>query len=124
MSQHVPGAIKSFKAAADYSAKQYYIMYVSADNTVTIGSAASQALVGTLLNEPKANEGATIAVSGTSKVIAGGTITIGDRLTTDSSGKAVATTTDGQNIIGTAIEAADASDIFEYVVGFGDQYTS
>jgi hypothetical protein len=120
MSQHVPGALKTFKAAADYSAKQYYAMYVSSDNTVTISSAASDALVGTLLNEPKANEGAVIAMSGTSKAIAGGTVNIGDRITADSAGKLVATTTANQNIIGTAIEAADSGDIFEYVVGLSE----
>lgn len=122
MSQHVPGALKSFKAAADYSAKQYFAMYVSADNTVTIGSAATQALVGTLLNEPKANEGATIAVSGTSKGIAGASVSIGDLLTTDSNGKLIATTTTGNKTIGMALEAADANDIFEYWVGPGKHY--
>jgi len=120
MSQHVPGALKTFKAVADYSAKQYYAMYVSADNTVTIGAAATNALVGTLLNEPKANEGAVIAMSGTSKAIAGGSISIGDRITSDSAGKLVATTTANQNIIGTALEAADANDIFEYAVGLSE----
>ena len=122
MSQHVPGALKTFKAAADYSAKKYYAMYLSADNTVTIGAAATNALVGTLLNEPKANEGAVIAMSGTSLGFAGGTVSIGDSLTTDSAGKLVATTTTGNIVIGRALEAADASDIFEYQVGIDKHY--
>ena len=59
---------------------------------------------------------------GTSKVIAGGAITVGAWVTTDSSGEAVATTTDGDIVIGRALEAADDGDIFEVQLGIQHLY--
>jgi len=120
MSQRNVGPDKSFVAAADYSAKQYYAMKVSADGTITIASAATDALVGTLLNEPKSGEMGQIAMSGTSKGFAGGTVAIGDKLTADAAGKLIATTTANDSVIGVALESAVASDIFEYAVGLSN----
>ncbi len=117
MSTRTEGNRKTYKAAADYRLKQYYIMYLSAEGVVTIASAASQLLIGTLENKPNIDENAEVFLNnsnGTGKVIAGGSITLGQYLTADSSGKAVATTSAGDHLIGKALQAADSGDIIEY----------
>lgn len=122
MTQYAPGVIKSFETTTDLSAKQFYCLKSSADGRVALASAATDKLVGTQLGEAKANESASVIVSGTAKAIAGGTVARGDFLTTDSAGKAIATTTTGNYVIGMALEAADANDIFEYQVGIWKHY--
>lgn len=117
------GPTKTFKSAASLVDKRYYVVYVSAKGVVTIGSAATQKPLGTIVNKPQAGVGANIEVQlptggSTGKVIAGGTIAIGDKLTTDSAGKAVATTSAGNYVFGVALEPADSGDIFEYMPHF------
>lgn len=87
------GVFQSFKAAADYSAKQYYLMYLSADHTVTICGAAGTA-IGILYNKPNINQyGQVLTACGVlAKVIAGAAVNIGNILESDSSGRAVAFT--------------------------------
>lgn len=123
MATTTDGKTKTFKSAGDLSGKQNCIVYVSAKGVVTIGSAATQKPLGTIVNKPQAGVGANIEVmlpqgGGTGKVIAGGSISIGDKLTTDSAAKAVATTTPGNFVFGIAIEPADANDVFEYMPHF------
>ena len=97
-------------------------MKVSADGTVALASAATDALVGTQLGEAKSGEGVQVILSGTAKAIAGASVSIGDLLTTDSAGKVIATTTTGNKTMGVALEAADTNDIFEYAVSLGKHY--
>lgn len=93
--------------------KQYYIVQLDASGNVEVAEGATDLILGVLQNKPDTGEAALYRFSGTSKVKAGGSIAIGDWVTTDSSGLAVATTTDGNIVIGRALEAADANDIFE-----------
>lgn len=122
MATTVDGSRKSaYKAAADYSAKQYYIVKLSADDEATLASAASDLLLGTICNKPKAGENVEVYGrwgGGTGKVICGGSVSRGAFLTADSAGKAVATTTVGQEILGRALQAGDAGDIIEYASMF------
>ena len=107
-----------FEAGADLSAKQFFIVKLNADKEVVLAAAATDAILGILQNEPLEGERATIRpnnASGTGKVIAGGAITLGAWLTTDANGEAVVTTTDGNVLIGQAVEAADDGDVFEYM---------
>lgn len=111
---------KNFKSAGDLNGKQFYIVYISAKGVVTIASAATHKVMGTITNAPAAGADANVAVNmpfgeRTGKVIAGGSISIGDKLTSDSAGKAIATTSAGNYVFGVALEPADAGDIFEYM---------
>lgn len=112
------GAIsRTFDSATDLSAKQYFIVKISAAKTVALASAATDAIAGTIQNVPVSSGLVEVAIAGgTAKVVAGGSISAGDYLTTDGNGKAVATTTDGDQVIGVAVEAGDASDVVEYIV--------
>ena len=120
MSTTVDGPRQSrYSAAADYSAKQYYIVKQSADATATLASAATDWLLGVIMNAPKSGENVEVfgrQGGGTGKVILGtGGATRGSFLTADSAGKAVMTTTVGDEVLGRAIQAGDAGDIIEFI---------
>lgn len=102
----------SKSADADLSAKQYYIAKVTSTG-VDLAAAATNAICGVIQNTPASGEQTDIRFLGTSKVKAGGTVSAGDWVTADSAGKAVATTTDKDFIVGQALEAAVSGDIFE-----------
>lgn len=123
MATRTIGATKTFKSAASLLDKQNYVVYVNAKGIVTIASAATQKPLGTIVNKPQAGANANIEVQlptggATGKVIAGGSIAIGDKLTADSAGKAVATTSAGNFVFGVALEPADSGDVFEYMPHF------
>jgi len=107
-----------FSAAADYSAKQYFIVKQSGDATATLASAATDWLLGVIMNTPKSGENVEVfgrQGGGTGKVVLGGTVTRGAFLTADAAGKAVATTTVGNEVLGRAIQAGVAGDIIEFI---------
>ena len=75
-------------AGADLSAKQYYFVKMSADNTCVICSAATDSPIGVLQNSPEANEEASVTVIGGTKLVAGAAIAAGIKIGTASNGKA------------------------------------
>lgn len=98
----------SLEAGSDLSASQYHFVSVAADGQVDATGDGAMA-DGVLLNDPAAaGRPATVCVSGFVKVKAGAAITRGDYIASDASGKAVAATTTGDVILGTALEAATA----------------
>ena len=101
---------KSKVAGESMTDKQFYIVQMSATGAIEVAEGATDLIVGVLQNTPASGELATYQFMGTAKVKAGGTIAIGDWVTTDSSGKAVATTTDGNIVIGRYIGDAAAAD--------------
>jgi Uncharacterized conserved protein (DUF2190) len=121
MSQEVMGFEKSNVSTNDLSAKQYYIVAVdtSNDSAVVLAAAATDPIVGVLRNKPKAGAAAVYRFLGTSKVIAGGTITRGDFITSDANGKAITTTTASNATLGIALQSAVAGDIFEVQLNVG-----
>lgn len=112
MSQSVRDLENSKEAAADLSAKQYYFVKVDTSGKIALAAAATDAIVGVLQNTPASGEQATYRFGGTAKIVLGGTVDEGEWVTSDSNGKGVATTTDG-NIAVRALEAGVAGDIIE-----------
>jgi hypothetical protein len=111
--------VQTYPAGADLSSYQHYIMTLDTNGRVNVAAGAGTPLVGVLLNKPAATgRAAEIAGPGCiAKVIAGGAINEGDWITSDSAGKATATTTAGDEVLGFAKTAASASgDLFEVVV--------
>lgn len=106
---------KSFVSTNDLSAAEFLIVKQDAsnDNSVVAAAASTDPILGVLQNKPKALESAVVRWGGSSKVIAGGTITRGDRVTSDGSGHAVTTTTNKDVVLGIALQSAVAADIFE-----------
>jgi hypothetical protein len=118
MSTQVTGQNRTFKAGADLSAKQYFIVKQdTVQETVVLASAATDVLVGVLQNKPKSGENAEVCLrsaGGTSKIKLGGTVSAGDHLTADSNGKAVATTTGADEVIGRALFDGVDGDVIEF----------
>lgn len=119
MSQFVKGFEKSFKSTNDLSTKQYYIVKVDTSNaqSVVLAAAGTDPIVGVLQNKPAAGKMANVQILGTAKVIAGGSVTRGDLVTSDSNGKAVTTTTNKDVILGRALDTAASGDVFEVQLG-------
>jgi hypothetical protein len=119
MAQYQEGNHVNFKAVSDLTAKQFYIVKASStENEIALAAAATDKLIGVLTNKPLSGETADVYArnaAGTGKVIAGGTVAINDYITSDANGKAVATTTSGDQILGIALEAAVSGDIFKYL---------
>lgn len=105
-------------AGADLSAKQFYIVKLQSDRTVVLASAATDFLYGAV--QLGAASGGNVSVAlrnkdGTFKVVLGGTVAVNDALTSDSAGKAVATTTSGDEVLGIAQEAGVSGQVIEYL---------
>lgn len=101
------------KAGADLSSEanaQYRIVKLSSSGVV-LASAATDKLYGVLQNKPTSARAATVGVEGTTKIKAGGTIAIGDSLTSDANGAAIATTTSGNAVIAIARQAGASGDL-------------
>ena len=97
MSTESFGVKQSFAADADYSDKQYYLMYISAANTVHICGEAGT-VIGIMYGKPESGKyGDVLTASGVmAKVIVGDTVTAGNLLESDGTGRAVAFTYDNE----------------------------
>jgi hypothetical protein len=85
-----PGRTITLPANADLSANQYYFVKANSSGNAVV-AAAGDLVAGVLQNKPAAaGRAAAIMIDGVTKVIAGGTITPGASVESDSSGKAVA----------------------------------
>jgi len=117
MAVHTDGNNYSREAAANLSAKQYFVLKSDSAGKAVLAAAATDAITGVLANAPTSGETADIVGingSGTYKVKLGGTVTKDAYLTSDSAGKAVATTTTGNRVFGRALVAGVANDVIEY----------
>jgi hypothetical protein len=113
------GNTRSREAGEAMTDKQHYIVQMDATGKIEVAESATDLIVGVLQNTPAAGEQATYAYTGVAKVIASGAVGIGAWVTTDGSGKATATTTDKDIVIGRHIgTAAGASgDLIEVQLG-------
>lgn len=111
MAVELPVLIRTYKANADLSAKQFSFVKFTADNTVDVCSAVTDKPCGVLQNKPTAGQAADVMVIGVSKVLAGGTIAAGDAVGTDATGKAIKETpgTDTTHFTAGQAEVAAAS---------------
>lgn len=117
-------AERVFTSTNDLSTKQYFIVKLDASNAnqVVLAAAATDKFIGVLMDNPKALDRATVrmrSAQGTFPVVAGGTINIGDAVTSNASGQAITTTTGSDQILGTAVVAAVSGDVFEVMPSTG-----
>ena len=88
MAYESPGIdIGTFTASADLSAKQYYFVKMSAENTVTVCAAVTDKPIGVLQNTPASGEQAVVRVCGVSKVSDAPTLAAGDVVGTSADGQ-------------------------------------
>ena len=98
---------KAIKAGADL--KKGQVVEITGDCVVSPTSAASAKVLGVAMFDAKKDEEVSVETEGLFKMVAGGTITAGDKVASAAGGK-VATAT--ENTIGIAITSATAD---EYV---------
>ena len=102
----------TFKAAADQSTKQYYLVELSAADTVAVCNAAADRVIGVQMNKPAAAGQATdVRVLGIAPVVSDGSgtaIASGDYGGANSSGKAVKKATADYSVCGIALAASSA----------------
>jgi hypothetical protein len=113
MSQFNTSGTKGYVATA--AVGEGIIVKLSSGQAV-VATAATDKFIGVTMNKAAAGETASIRLrssQGTIKVKAGGTIAVGDKLTTNGSGQAIATVTAGNEILGMALEAGASGDMVE-----------
>lgn len=83
------GSDFTFKASADLSTKQYYFVTLNSSKQLAVAGANVEC-IGVLQDKPSAaGVGGQVRCFGISKVVCGGTFAAGDKIASDSSGKAV-----------------------------------
>jgi len=95
----------TLEAAVDLSAKQYFFVAQDANGRAVLAGNGANA-EGVLQNAPDLlGKAASVAVSGTSKVVAGAAIALNAKVASDAAGKAK-TAASGNRVLGVAREAA------------------
>jgi hypothetical protein len=106
------GRTRTFKAGADLSSSQYcFVKLDSTQNQVVLATAGTDKIIGVLLNAPVSGDVAEVGLlsgSGTYKIKASTSISLGAYVTATTGGKAVTTTTAGNVVAGIAMQAAGA----------------
>lgn len=98
-------------AAADLSAKQYFFVKTDTTGKAALAGAGDNA-DGVLQNKPTSGQSATISGSASiTKITAGGSVTAGDAIASDASGKGV-TASSGNYILGKALTSASSGNVF------------
>ena len=100
-------------ASEDLSGSQYYIVQMDSAGAAELAEGALDFIIGVLQNKPESGQEAHVRFLGVSKVKIGGTVNIGDFVTTNSTAEGIATTTDGDIVIGRAITAGVDGDVIE-----------
>ncbi len=108
------GPLRSFPSDADYSVDgtgQFRAVKLTTTGFVLCGAADGD-FYGILQDDPKAGEGGTIKVNGSSKAVAGAAINanLTEELTTDAAGRLVPATT-GQVIVARPMQGASGSGV-------------
>lgn len=84
------------------------VLATAAATDVSIGVTVEAATAGRTVNVKMRNGG------GTSPVVLGGTVAVGDALTSNASGAAITTVTTGNQVVGYAIEAGTVGQVIEF----------
>ena len=100
----------TLEAGQDLSTKQFFCVSVAADGQID-PTGTGAVVDGILQNDPSAaGAAATVATAGISRAVCGGTITCGDLLASDASGKVITAATTNE-IFGKALTAGVANQI-------------
>lgn len=86
------GADTTFPAGSDLSTKQFFFVTLNGSSQLAVAG-ANVSVLGVLQDKPAAaGRGGQVRYLGITKVLAGGTITVNDKVASDASGKAVKAT--------------------------------
>lgn len=115
------GGTMGFISTNDLSAasNQNKIVKIDSSNAPTnivLAAAGTDKSIGVLLDTPAAGQTGTVRLrnaSGTLSVKLGGTVAVGDLVTSNGSGVAITTTTGGDQVLGIALQAGVSGDVIE-----------
>lgn len=113
MSQQNEGSAKGYVATA--ALLEGYAVKI-ASGQVVVATAATDKIIGVTQGKYAIGETASIKLrngNGTVKVKLGGTVAVGDRLTSAADGRLITTTTAANEVVGVALEAGVANDFIE-----------
>lgn len=114
MSQSIKDFERTGVAGESLTAAKYHIVQLDSSGDIEIGEGNTDLLVGVLQNKPASGGAALYRFAGTTKIVAGGAVTLGDYITCKSDGRALTTTTDKDVIVGRALETCTTDgDIIE-----------
>ena len=82
--------IPGLKAAADLSSKQYYLVELTAADTVNECNGVTDRPIGVLQNAPKSGEPAEVCALGVTKINSDAALSVGDQIGTAADGQAAA----------------------------------
>lgn len=115
MSQYNAGPEKGIRAAADLDVN---LIVKLADGEAVVATGGADVAIGVTTTKVKAGQVASVRVrsaEGTSKVLLGGAVAAGDKVTASAEGKAVKATTAGHEVVGIALEDGVFGDVIEVV---------
>ena len=104
---------RTFIAGEDLSSSQFKFVTLEADGQIDLADA--ERCIGVLINDPASGSEATVVISGKTMVTAGGAVTAGDEVCTDTSGDAVELSTSSSATaitMGYALEDAADGQVF------------
>jgi len=99
----------TFKAENSLTTKQYYFVEYSGVDQIDVCDAAADRVIGVLMNEPAANQAASVRILGIAPVVSDGSgtaISAGDYVGSSSGGKAVKKATADYSVAGMALDAS------------------
>lgn len=102
-------------AGADLSTKILFLAKIDTDGDIVLAAAGTDVVAGVITEAASENYPVTILYDGEGKCYAGGNITAGARLTSDGNGKAVATTTAGDKVFGTAKDTVLSGEVVPFI---------
>lgn len=104
--------IPGLKAAADLSSKQYYLVELTAADTVNVCNGVTDRPIGVLQNAPQSGEPAEVCALGVTKINSDAALSVGDQIGTAADGQAAAYvpgTDTTKYIVGMVIGASGAA---------------
>lgn len=108
----------SLKAGEDLSTKMYYCGKLDASGNVVLGD-ANCVVIGVIDGKAKMGEAVAVNILGTTKVVAGGAISVGSKVICNANGKVISlpATSGTYNVFGVALQSAeDDGDIIEVLI--------
>lgn len=101
-------AIGQLLAGADLSAKQFHGVKQNSAGAVISASVAGEVILGVLQDKPASGAEANVASVGISKLVAGGVVSINDKLMVNASGRFVVSSGSNAAVVALAMSAAAA----------------
>lgn len=122
MSQEITGLNRTFIAAGSIAQYRCVRLNSASDNQINTNTSNTTVNIGVSQESASSTNPVTVALLGTTKATAAGSITKGALLKASTSGKVATTTNNGDSVVGTALESADANDVIEIQLTPGSRY--